>query len=334
MDASLINQHNLSTSAPYIFVRDGKYCGAGHVLDLLRAMEERVIRRNDELASAYYQLKSSQSLLVQSEKMASIGQMVAGVAHEINTPLGYVKNNVEMVREAFGQAKLCLDSYDEFISLLSSGQMNEEGLTRALSDIAEERESFNSTFTTDDIDTLLTDTIHGVNQISEIVVNLRDFSRFDNAPVDQVNINQCIDSALLIANNVIKHKAIIKKQYDELPLISCAPAQINQVFLNLLTNAAQAIEEFGQIIIRTTVDEQYVHTDIQDNGKGIESEHISKIFDPFFTIKTVGQGTGLGLSITYQIIKNHQGLIKVASKIGIGTRFRVSLPRHRVEQKR
>ncbi|MEZ5615733.1 MAG: ATP-binding protein, partial [Rhodocyclaceae bacterium] len=280
-------------------------------------------------ANAYSQLKASQAKLVQSEKMASLGQMVAGVAHEINTPLGYVKNNFSIARELLDQMRLQLDAYDELMARLLSGETDEAAVTSSLGAISELKAAFEAAFPSDDVKNLFDDTLHGVEQISEIVANLRDFSRLDQSPIDNVSLNQCLDSALLIARNVIKNKAEVLKVYGEIPKVSCSPSQINQVFLNLLTNAAQAIEDRGRILVKTSADDHYVHAEVQDNGRGIPEELLKKVFDPFFTTKPIGQGTGLGLYISYQIVQKHGGLLRVASKPGVGTRFCVSLPRPR-----
>lgn len=310
----------------FIITNEGEYAGVGHVVDLLRITQQQLDHRNRDLATAYKRLQSSQTQLVQSEKMASLGQMVAGVAHEINTPLGYVKNNVTLARELFGQLHLQLKSYESLLDRLTSGEADEAELEASLMAINSLRESLSTGFAPEDVDNLFDDTLYGVDQISEIVLNLRDFSRLDQAPVDNVNLNQCMDSALLIARTVLKHKADIVKEYGDIPRVSCSPSQVNQVFLNLLTNAAQAIETHGRILVKSYHDEKYAHFIVQDNGKGIAKENLKKIFDPFFTTKPVGQGTGLGLSISYQIVRRHGGHIRVASQPGVGAKFCVSLP--------
>lgn len=316
----------------FVLVREGIYQGVGYVIDLLRAMERQLDQRNGELASAYHRLQSSQSQLVQSEKMASLGQMVAGVAHEINTPLGYVRNNLGLAREMFDQALGMVRTYEDFLALLTSGLADEETVQSRLASIMAAKEAFEASYSAEDVGVLFEDTDYGIGQISEIVLNLKNFSRLDQAPVDNVDLNECLDSALLIARNVLKHKAEVIKAYGRLPRVSCAPSQINQVFLNLLTNAAQAIETQGRILIKTYADEHYVHAIVQDTGKGIAAEHLKRIFDPFFTTKGIGEGTGLGLSIAYQILQAHKGHIRVASEVGAGTKFCVSLPHGRTLQ--
>ena len=322
-----ITQHiQLPIAEDFILTRDGKFCGLGHVIDLLKAMENQLTERTAQVAMAYRQLKASQSQLVQSEKMASLGQMIAGVAHEINTPLGYVKSNVVMARDIFYYEQSIIMAYDELLLLLQQGDADKAVVNAQLQDIAALRHEFSDAFAPEDVESLFSDTLYGVDQISEIVLNLKNFSRLDSAPVDSISVNHCIDSALLIARNVLKNKTDIIKRFDDVPMVRCAPSQINQVFLNLLTNAAQAISERGRIVIKTYADEKYVHVSILDTGKGMEPAILKKIFDPFFTTKPVGEGTGLGLSISYKIIKEHQGFIRVASEVGRGTRFVVSLP--------
>jgi signal transduction histidine kinase len=273
--------------------RDRRYLGAGAVLDVLRAVEDRLTRHGVELERAHARLKASQLQLVQSEKMASLGQMVAGLVHEINTPLGYVRNNVEMTRAAMNDADALADAT-----------------------------------TREDLATLLDDTLHGVGQIGELVGNLKDFSRLDQARNDKANLNALFDNALRIVQHLVKKRGIeIVRHAGELPDIECAPAQINQVLLNLLSNAIQAIEhDSGRITVRTQALDGRVMALVEDNGKGIAEQDLAKVFDPFFTTKPVGQGTGLGLAIAHQIIEQHGGLIRVASKPGVGTRFLLALP--------
>lgn len=310
----------------FIIVENGRYVGVGFVLDLLKAMEQQVHARNSELADAYRHLKESQAQLIQSEKMASLGQMVAGVAHEINTPLGYVRNNVELTRSAIIEVRKILSAFESVFTLILSGTADENILQTEIETLGQMRTDFYEINPLDDLDQLFEDTLYGIGQISEIVLSLKNFSRLDQAAVANVNVNQCIENTLIIAKNVLKHKCEVIKQFGELPSISCSPSQINQVFLNLLTNAAQAIEQYGTITINTWNEGNYVYASVIDNGKGIPTENLSKIFDPFFTTKPIGQGTGLGLSIVYNIIEQHRGRIQVESNLGKGTQFTVSLP--------
>lgn len=314
----------------FIVTNDDGYHGVGSVIDLIRALEGRLLNQNRSLAQAYEKLKASQAQLVQSEKMASLGQMVAGVAHEINTPLGYVKSNMEIARDAYQKMDALSSAYDMLFSMIQSPETDEAVLGEHLAELQNMRAELAEVFPRESMEGLFDDSLYGLQQISEIVVSLKDFSRLDRAPVDDVDLNQCIDAALRIGHNVIKHKAEVVREFGELPRVSCSPSQINQVFLNLLTNAAQAMEGYGRIKIRTFADERFIHAIVQDNGKGIPPESLEKIYDPFFTTKPVGQGTGLGLSIVFGIIKDHKGHIQVKSEVGKGTAFCVSLPIKRV----
>lgn len=310
----------------FIITDKGEYKGIGVVLHLLKAMERQLAKHSGELAKAYKRLQESQAQLVQSEKMASLGQMVAGVAHEINTPLGYVRNNVEMTQQLFTQAQELVCAYDSLVTTLYSEESDEVQLQAQLNDIAERSIVFKEEDSFSEMQDLFKDTLYGVEQISELVLNLKNFSRLDQAKVDNISLNDCFESTLVIAKNTMKHKVKVIKQYGDIPKIPCSPSQINQVFLNLLTNAAQAMPKQGNVLLRTYADEKCVYAIVQDDGSGIPKEILPKIFDPFFTTKPIGEGTGLGLSISYKIIQQHGGQIKVASQQGKGTRFLISLP--------
>jgi len=314
-------------SEDFIISDNGRYLGVGVVLDLLKAMEQRVAASTASVAEAYQQLKASQAQLVQSEKMASLGQMVAGVAHEINTPLGYVRNNVEMTQAVFEQLRSVLGDHEQLLNMMAAEEPDEEAINAQLLKASSATADLREANTLDDTEALLKDTLFGTDQIKELVVNLRNFSRLDQARVAEVNLNESLEQTLVIARNVLKGRVEIIRRLAEIPLVSCSPSQINQVLLNLISNAAQAIEhDAGRLLLKTEADSEHVHVSIQDNGKGIAQEHLEKIFDPFFTTKPVGQGTGLGLSISYQIVQAHGGNIRVASIPGKGSRFVVSLP--------
>lgn len=305
----------------------GVYRGLGTVLDLLKAMESRIAQRNQVLRQALVELKESQTQLVQSEKMASLGQMVAGVAHELNTPLGYVKNNVQLLRELSTPLFDLADAQAALADCLNDPNCDDARLHSALQAAADARDRASPELLMDDFGQLFNDTLYGLEQIAELVVGLKDFARLDRAMSEEVDLNDCIRSALVIARNGIKDKADIVLQLAELPRIPCAPSQINQVLLNLLNNAAQAIDGFGQILLKTWADDSAVFVSLQDSGRGMSPEVLARIFDPFFTTKPVGQGTGLGLSISYKIIQDHGGQIRAASEPGRGTRFLIRLPR-------
>ncbi|MBU1284656.1 MAG: CBS domain-containing protein [Gammaproteobacteria bacterium] len=305
----------------------GLYCGLGTVLDLLKAMEVRIAQRNLVLRKALVELKESQTQLVQSEKMASLGQMVAGVAHELNTPLGYVKNNVQLLRELSAPVFELAEAQAALADCLNDPACDEARLAMALESAAEAHAKAAPELLVEDFTQLFSDTLYGLEQIAELVVGLKDFARLDRAMSEEVDLNECIRSALVIARNGIKDKAETILQLGELPRIPCAPSQINQVLLNLLNNAAQAIDGFGQILVKTWADDSAVFVSLQDSGRGMPPEVLARIFDPFFTTKPVGQGTGLGLSISYKIIQDHGGQIRAASEPGRGTRFLIRLPR-------
>jgi two-component system NtrC family sensor kinase len=329
--AQYVTTHmRLPLSEDFIVCDAGRYVGVGEVLGLLGAMEQKVRHGADQLESAYVKLKSSQAQLIQSEKMASLGQMVAGVAHEINTPLGYVRNNIELLGEFGGQIRTLVEASDALVGALLDPHGSDIEVAKRLAAVEDLRSMVDPNLVFADMDTLLSDTGFGLEQIGELVMGLKNFSRLDQALTDNVSLNDCVKSALLIAKNSIKHKVEVVRLLGDIPSVTCAPSKINQVLLNLFTNAAQAIEEKGKIVIKTWADEQRVFVSVQDTGKGIASENLSKIFDPFFTTKAVGEGTGLGLSICWQIIQQHGGRIQVASEIGRGTRFVITLPRRSV----
>ena len=290
-------------------------------------LERRVVERTRELSEALKQLKESEAQLIQSEKMSSLGQMVAGVVHEINTPLAYVKNSLGSVAGRLQDLARLAAETEKLLDLLRSGAANPQelaeqfGLTERL--IAQLR----AHHALEELDALAKDGLHGIGQISEIVGNLRNFSRLDRSKVASFNLNEGLDSTLAIARHELKHHAV-KKNYGDIPPITCSPSQINQVFLNLVNNAAQALGPGpGEIRITTRrEDAGHVAVEVADNGKGIPPEVLPKIFDPFFTTKEVGKGTGLGLSIVYKIVEQHGGSISVDSSVGVGTRFTVVLP--------
>jgi signal transduction histidine kinase len=302
---------------------------AFHELEEINAtLEQRVAERTAELSRAYEDLKASQAQLVQSEKMASLGQMVAGVAHEINTPLGYVRSNVEMTLGVFQETQEFVLEYDNLLGMLMSGDVSEDELGQQMETVAGLSEEFRENETFEDAHALFRDILKGLDQIADLVLNLKDFSRVDSVKVRDVKIDECLDSALVIGNHVLKDVATVEKDYaDNIPAIQCSPSHLNQVFLNIMTNAAQAMERGGLLKLKTYSDDKAVYVEISDNGKGIPEDIREKIFDPFFTTKPVGEGTGLGLSITYQIIEQHEGSITVESEVGKGTTFKISLPR-------
>ncbi|POR00587.1 hypothetical protein AU468_09580 [Alkalispirochaeta sphaeroplastigenens] len=267
-------------------------------------LEKRVQERTSDLNVAYETLKQTQVQLVQADKMASIGQLAAGIAHEINNPIGFIKSNATTLEHhcrLVGQ-----------LALREGGDAAEGELREVLQELQE----------------IAADIREGTRRVEDIVGNLRTFARMEDGHQALAQINELIETSLRVINNELKYKVTVHGDYGDLPEIPCRPDRLNQVFVNLLVNAAQAIHDKGDIWITTGLDEDQVMIQISDNGSGISPEHQSRIFDPFFTTKDVGKGTGLGLSIVWDIINSHKGTIVLESAPGEGTTFTISLPVH------
>jgi signal transduction histidine kinase len=289
---------------------------------LKQRVEERTQElhaRNAELEVANANLKGAQEQAIQSEKLASIGQLAAGVAHEINNPIGYVNSNLGTLQGYVSQLLAAMDAYA--IALAATGDA-------ALAAEAEEiRGRFDINFMSQDLRQLVTESREGIDRVCKIVNDLKDFSRSDRgASWVRADINAGLESTLNIVSNQIKYKAQIVKTFGDLPLVECLPSELNQVFLNILMNAGQAIAERGIITVSTGQSGDKVWIAIGDDGEGIPADVLPKIFDPFFTTKPVGSGTGLGLAISYGIITKHHGTIEITSVPGEGTLMRVELP--------
>ncbi|MGZ9038805.1 MAG: ATP-binding protein [Burkholderiales bacterium] len=287
---------------------------------LRAACAEQALRQSiDELRQTNEQLQETRTQLLQSEKMASIGQLAAGVAHEINNPIGYVKSN-------FGSLDTYLSQLFEVIQIYQ----DEEAFIidpAALARITGVRQSVDLEFLSKDVFALLKESREGISRVGKIVQDLKDFSRVGAGDEwGWANLHEGLETTINIVNNEIKYKAQLMKEYGELPEVECLPSQLNQVFLNLLVNAAHAIDTQGTITISSAVHGDEVWIEVADTGKGIAPEHLNRIFDPFFTTKPVGKGTGLGLALSYGIVQKHHGRIEVQSELGHGTTFRVCLP--------
>ena len=264
--------------------------------------------------------KQLEGQLVQSEKLASLGQLAAGVAHEINNPIGFISSNLGTLDGYFEQLLTMLDAYHNAEQALAGSQT-------ALQ-LAHLREQIELEYLREDVPLLIKESKEGISRVGQIVRDLKDFSRIDNNQQWQwANLQQGIESTLNIVASELKYKADVVKDYQALPEIECLPSQINQVIMNLVVNAAQAMgPERGTITLSTGTQGDTAWIEVADTGSGIAPDALPKIFDPFFTTKPVGQGTGLGLSLSYGIVKKHGGNISVSSKLGAGTTFRVQLP--------
>ncbi len=283
-----------------------------------KVAEEALREQTTKLSQTLQELQQTQSQLIQTEKMSSLGQMVAGIAHEINNPINFIYGNLEHTSEYLQDLLRLVHIYQQH--------------PYSSPEIEEISEEIDLEFITEDVPKMLSSMKVGAKRIQQMVLSLRNFSRLDEAEVKDVNLHEGIDSTLLILSNKLKKEVKVIKQYGNLPLIECYPAQINQVFMNIISNAIDALltdekKSNKQIIIKTIkTSDNKIQVRIRDNGSGIPSPIKDKIFDPFFTTKPVGQGTGLGLSICYQIIEKHGGKISVNSQIGEGTEFAIALP--------
>ncbi|TCV89654.1 ATP-binding protein [Sulfurirhabdus autotrophica] len=281
-------------------------------------------RRIEELKQVNAKLAETQNQLLQSEKMASIGQLAAGVAHEINNPIGYVYSNLSTLEKYVQDVFSMVDAYEQSESAITD--------TNVRAQLQAKRKKLDMAFLKEDLRELMGESKDGITRVKQIVQNLKDFSHVDTS--DEWHFSDLIkgiDSTLNIVNNEIKYKAKVIKEYGDIPEVECLSSQLNQVFMNLLVNAAHAIEEKGEIAIRTGKQGEEVWVEIADSGKGIAPGNLKRIFDPFFTTKPVGKGTGLGLSLSYGIIQKHHGRIEVQSEEGKGTAFKVWLPIRHVE---
>ena len=287
-------------------------------------LEMRVRQRTSDLETAMNDLTESQVQLVQAEKMSSLGQLVAGVMHEINTPLLYVLNNTSMTADAINEMEIYLDATLPLVEAKS-----EADRMLALNHLKAKRDLIDPEIISEnaqEISELSKDSVEGLNQISELVQSLKDFSRLDRAAEDRFNVVEGLEKTLVITRNLWKYGIKVEKDFQEVPDIYCSPSRLNQIFINLITNAVQAMDGKGRMKISTSARGDWVEVSVQDSGCGIPEENLTKIMDPFFTTKPVGKGTGLGLSIVHQIVEEHEGQLLIDSKIGVGTRFTVGFP--------
>lgn len=293
-------------------------------------MAQLMQRRTAELVEAYDRARDSELMAMQAEKLSALGQMVAGVAHEINTPLGYISSNLQLLHDKLASLGPLLDRDRK---LLETGM----ALPRLTPEqrlqwwhAAKAQHDAHTQLTAEggvaDLDAVTVESLEGLTRLADLVQTLKNFARVDRAPVDHVQLNDCIRDTLKIAHNVVKHRAEVELDLGELPELRVNPSQINQVLLNLVTNAAQAIEGYGKVRIQSRAGEDGITISVEDNGSGIPAAHLHRIFEPFFSTKPQGEGTGLGLPIARKIIAEHGGDIEVHSTVGEGTRFVVRLP--------
>jgi two-component system NtrC family sensor kinase len=321
-EAVEVRQLANSLSAKWEMTRQLK----GQLAVLEHAVADRtrdITLANEALKAEIAERKQLENQLVQSEKLASIGQLAAGVAHEINNPIGYIFSNFGTLETYLARLFEMLAAYESAESRVDAPEV--VAALRAL------RERMELDFLREDIQSLMTESRQGIVRVRQIVQDLKDFSRVDSSQEPQLaNLHHGIDSTLNIVASEIKYRAEVVKEYGSIPEVECVASQINQVVMNLLVNAAHAMgDKRGRIIIRTGGADAQVWIEVADNGSGIPPETLKRIFEPFFTTKPVGQGTGLGLSLSYGIVQKHGGRIEARSVVGEGTTFRVTLPTDR-----
>jgi len=305
---------------------------------------QRVQKQNAALArlaeaeEEIKRLQATQSQVIHTTKLASLGQMVAGVAHEINTPLGFIKSNVEVIGDLLDDYRKLVKQYDAAVQyclqpvdlIFGADKSSLDKLVKHVEEarrkLFEARATLEKSALLKDAKELLTDASDGLAQLGSLVLNLKGFSRVDRDGMDSMDLNEGLESALMIAAHQLRDRVKVVKNLQPLPKVRCMPSQMNQVFLNLITNAGQAIEGEGTLTVESRVAGNQVEISIADTGSGIPDEILPKIFDPFFTTKPVGEGTGLGLSIVHKIIKGHGGSIKVRTTPKKGSVFTLSLP--------
>ncbi len=289
--------------------------GSGKVVTLNDTTQLKLAVRQRE--AAFEQLKATQAQVIQSEKLATIGQMTAGVAHEINNPIGFVSSNLSSLSKYVERLAGFIGALTELVQRKAPG---------AGPEVAELRRKFKIDFILGDVTSLINQSLDGTGRITKIVKDLSTFSRVDGDDWKPVDLHQSLEQAIGIVWNQLKYKVTLTRDFGELPPVNCNAQLLNQVVMNLLVNACHAMDQQGEIVLRTRLDGRTVVITVADDGKGIAPEHLPRIFDPFFTTKEAGKGTGLGLSISADIIKKHRGEIAVASEVGKGTTFTIRIP--------
>lgn len=286
-----------------------------------RTYKRHLEDQNNELGEQKAELERLQAHMVHTEKMASLGQLAAGVAHELNNPAGFVYGNMDLLQDYLAQLEKLFRAYDQLAFPNDSS-----------SQLITLKEAINYDRLMPDINSIVSDCREGAQRICDVVKNLRLFSRLDEAELKRIDLHEGIESTLrLLSRYYNSGRLLLLKDYGELPQVTCYAGQLNQVWMNLLVNAAQSVSDNGEVKISTRCEDDTVVVAISDTGRGIPEEQLSRIFDPFFTTKPVGEGTGLGLSISYGIIERHEGTITVSSTVGVGTTFTVRIPVRKLE---
>ncbi|WP_421863369.1 ATP-binding protein [Motiliproteus sp.] len=291
----------------------------GRVISKRNKNHAQLRRANRSQSELIDQLKQAQAQLVQSEKMAGIGQLAAGVAHEINNPVGFVASNLNTFERYVEQLLEALNAHERLLA-------DAHSLEQLREQVDQTAEQQDLAFLREDVGCVIAETQDGIRRIKRIVADLKGFARDSEDEWEIADLHQELERTLNLVNNELKYHCTLHKHYDALPQIECIASELNQVLVNLLVNAAQAIPEKGNITLRTGVEGNRIWLEVEDDGKGIDLADLDRVFEPFFTTKPVGKGTGLGLSISYGIIKKHNGTIEVRSRKGEGSCFRLTLP--------
>lgn len=293
-----------------------------HVNSRLESALSQLQMTHQEMEEAHEKLKENQTQLIHAEKMSSLGQLTAGIAHEINNPIGFIRSNLDRLMDYVGVMNRVFDAYKP---LEETAQKNEE-LAKLLHGLEQIRSERNVEMIREDLHLLIEESASGIEQIAEIVTGLKNFSRVDELELQPADVNDGIRAALRLLSNELKYRFTVQTDLQPLPRILCHPGQLNQVFINLIINAIQATPDRGEISVSSQALDGFVELRFADTGKGIDPDVLPHIFDPFYTTKPVGEGTGLGLSISYGIINRHEGRLEVDSKPGEGTTFIIKLP--------
>ncbi len=291
---------------------------AQNLYEMYTSLENKVSERTQQLNKAYTELQNTQAMMVHTEKMKSLGELVAGITHEINNPINFIYGNLIHLTNYTNDLIMIIDKYGEY---------ENELLEEHKKEIEQIKQDIDLAFLKEDIGALINSCREGTERTKNIILDLKNFSRMEERVLSSINIAKEIDTTLNILHSKYKNRIEIHKEYEEnLPTIESYGGQLNQVFMNILDNAFYAIEDKGDVYIRIKQNEENVIIEFEDTGKGMSKETAEKIFNPFFTTKPVGKGTGLGMSISYRVIKSHHGDIKIKTELGKGTTFIITLP--------